>query len=89
MMSRGQNSSILIHSGWRTGGTYLWQKFRALSEVHAYSEPFHQILREGSMDALLSANPRTWRSGHGSSDTPYFREYSELHSAIGGRGYQT
>jgi hypothetical protein len=35
---------IFIHSLFRTGSTYVWNKFRQDKRYHCYYEPFHQIL---------------------------------------------
>jgi hypothetical protein len=44
-MKQGATSSpVFVHAFWRTGGTYLWKKFRDQEQYRAYYEPFHESL---------------------------------------------
>ncbi len=38
--------TIFIHSLFRTGSTYVWNKFRLQERYHCYYEPFHQIMAD-------------------------------------------
>ncbi len=68
---------IFLHSGWRTGSTYIWSRFRCLPETLAYYEPLHELLG-ASPNQLLSARPNPDVSHHPSLDAPYFAEYQPL-----------
>jgi hypothetical protein len=74
---REDTTPIFIHSFWRSGGTYVWAKFREHAGYRAYYEPFHEAL------ATLSPCPdndadsialRT-RQRHPPLGAPYFAEY--------------
>ena len=74
---------IFIHSaGWRTGSTYMWNKFRQLSDVIAYYEPFNI-----SLAVIKKEHINTWPipSGHPENiDKPYFEEYRNFIRKEGG-----
>jgi len=72
---------IFIHALFRTGSTYIWNKFRQNGAYRCYYEPFHQEL------ALLeSGNTERWEShaagadsiGHPLLDREYMDEYRQL-----------
>jgi hypothetical protein len=72
---------IFIHSLFRTGSTYIWNKFRGNGAFHCFYEPFHQEL------ALLgSESSYRWGSeprqaeviGHPLLDREYMHEYRHL-----------
>ena len=74
---------IFIHSsGWRTGSTYFWSKFRNLPEVTAFYEPFNQVLswiKEKDIPGLPvpPSHPRDIQE-------PYFEEYKKFIKKDGG-----
>jgi hypothetical protein len=74
---------VFIHGLWRTGSTYVWSRFRALPEVCAYYELFHEALGCETRQELANRSPGGWASRHPHLDTGYFAEYLPL---IGGRG---
>ncbi|MGD2090142.1 MAG: glycosyltransferase [Candidatus Aminicenantes bacterium] len=48
---------IFIHSLFRTGSTYIWNKFRQNDKYYCYYEPFHQALGEltaANIDTLMT-----------------------------------
>ena len=61
---------------WRTGSTFIWNKFRQIKRFRAYSEPLHEALA-GSRTELSQA----WsleinrRLRHPDTDEFYFLEY--------------
>lgn len=69
---------IFIHSMWRTGGTYLWSKFRSDCCYRAYYEPFHEALlsmadpKTSTETQVLASTPFV---RHPSLNAPYFVEY--------------
>ncbi len=72
--------SVFLHTGWRTAGTWVWSRFRALPEVRGYYEPFHEALA-ASGEQLATMRADAWESGHPHLDKPYFDEYLRLMSA--------
>ena len=44
MQEKGQSRGIFLHTGWRSAGTWVWSRFRALQTVTAFYEPLHPIL---------------------------------------------
>jgi hypothetical protein len=69
-------TAIFLHSGWRTGSTYLWHKFRQAPGTLAFYEPFHELLG-GRADRLGSLRP-AGTSHHPRLTAPYFAEYQPL-----------
>jgi len=78
--------AVFLHTGWRTAGTWLWSRFRALPWVQAYHEPLHEILGSITPASLSLTHPDTWDSGHPSSLGPYYHEYAALLRPAGGVG---
>jgi hypothetical protein len=74
--------AIFVHAGWRSRGTWLWDRLRAEAGVKAYYEPLHENLAVLSRAEISHFRPDSWGSGHGDS-IPYFKEYSDL---LGPRG---
>ena len=75
---------IFIHSaGWRTGSTYLWNKFRELPNVTAYYEPFNGMLScikksDLTKDLIpLPGHPQNMKK-------PYYQEYMKFIKQEGG-----
>jgi len=49
-------SAIFLHSMFRTGSTYLWNKFRKVDRYYCYYEPLHHIMTDltsTNVDSLL------------------------------------
>ncbi|WP_309477061.1 hypothetical protein [Trinickia acidisoli] len=65
---------IFLHTGWRSGGTWLWSRFRALESVSALYEPLGELLGELSVADIPSIRP-DYTSGHPSMRSPYYEEY--------------
>jgi hypothetical protein len=83
-----QLSPIFIHSGFRVSSTWLWSKIRALPDVTAYYEIFHERLASVDHDGVDRFNTECWDSRHPHT-APYFREYLDLIAPGGGvRGYR-
>jgi hypothetical protein len=68
---------VFLHTGWRSAGTWLWSRFRALPGVQAYYEPLHTTLASRPR-VLLDARSDSWASGHPAMEAPYFQEYLPL-----------
>jgi hypothetical protein len=78
---------VFLHCGWRTRGTWLWNRFRALDGVTAYYEPLAELLVGMRATSLASFAAQTWASGHRGVSRPYFEEFLPL-LAPSGRGVQ-
>ena len=70
-------TAIFLHSGWRTGSTYFWSRFRHNPRTLAYYEPLHEVLATpGAGLTGFSGNPAA--SHHPALEAPYFAEYQPL-----------
>jgi hypothetical protein len=72
---------VFIHSLFRTGSTWLWQKLRDLPGVHAYYEPLHHILltlTASQREGFVYDDAATGRMRHPSLSRPHFDEYGGL-----------
>ncbi len=70
-------TAIFLHSGWRTGSTYVWNRFRGLLRTLAYYEPLHERL--GNPGRGLTVPHWTPEiSHHPPLEAPYFAEYQPL-----------
>ena len=74
-------SAVFIHGFWRGGGTYLWHKFRAQPEMHAFYEPFNEAVGSNSGAEMLTRTTTSWPSKHPALAAPYLAEYAPLLSA--------
>ncbi|WDL95241.1 hypothetical protein [Alicyclobacillus sp. ALC3] len=81
--------ALFIHSGMRTGSTYLLHRFRVLPTAMAFTEPFNEVLAQMNAQLLRGLGPAYWNSGHSATD-PYYAEYEPLldPSAPGIRGFR-
>ena len=68
---------MFLHTGWRSGGTWLWSRCRAQPGVHAFYEPLHEAMGRLRRADIPKIRPNSWRSRHGETE-PYFAEYGEL-----------
>lgn len=68
---------VFIYSGYRTGSTWLWSRFRQDTNACAYYEPFNEMLGSLEADAIFSIKPDTWRSHHPDTSA-YMAEYAPL-----------
>ncbi len=75
---------IFIHSTWRAGSTYFWNKFRTSRHYLAYYEPFHESLENLTAAAIRRATSASWPSRHPILNTPYYHEYRDLLEPRGG-----
>src|ERR1700712_5787953 len=65
---------IFLHTGWRSGGTWVWSRLRALETVTAFYEPLSTLLGDLTLADISAVRP-TSNSGHPPLDAPYYEEY--------------
>jgi hypothetical protein len=70
-------TAVFLHSGWRTGSTYIWNQFRRQPGTLAYYEPLHERLDRPGED-LTRVHWDAETSHHPALDAPYFSEYRPL-----------
>jgi len=69
--------AIFLHTGWRSGGTWIWSQCRASPHVCGFYEPLHEHAARFRRQDVAIMRPGSWQSNH--SDTPpYFEEYRDL-----------
>jgi hypothetical protein len=69
---------IFLHTGWRTRGTWVWSRFRALASTTCFYEPLAEQLATLRPTAMEAHGPKSWASGHPSWQHPYFTEFRPL-----------
>jgi hypothetical protein len=69
---------VFLHSGWRTGSTYLWTKFRRQQSCMAFYEPFNEMLSAMSPVNVYLARHDLEAMNHSEIGQPYFHEYLPL-----------
>jgi hypothetical protein len=69
---------VFLHTGWRTGGTWLWSRFRTLPGVLGYYEPLHPDLATLDHARIDRREELHWTSGHPILHAPYFEEFRPL-----------
>ncbi len=70
---------VFIHALFRTGSTYIWNKFRQLPGYVCYYEPFHQLLGGVTVDNVQDVLTRNFKAaGHPELDRHYLYEYEPL-----------
>lgn len=76
--------AIFIHSGWRTGSTYVWTKFRQHAGCIGFYEPFNEMLSAMSAAEIYTARHDLAALKHSEIGLPYFHEYIPL---LGSKGH--
>jgi len=69
---------VFLHTGWRTRGTWIWSRFRALPGTVCFYEPLFEDLASLNRAEIDSRTPATWLSGHPPLPSPYFSEFLPL-----------
>ena len=69
--------AVFLHTGWRSGGTWIWSRCRDYAHVHGYYEPLHEQAARFRRRDLARMRPGSWQSNH-SETAPYFEEYRDL-----------
>jgi hypothetical protein len=78
--------ALFLHTGWRSAGTWIWQRFREQPNVMAFCEPLNEWLAEATAETLHEPRPEIWPSRHPAM-RPYFSEYAPLVTSRGIAGY--
>ncbi|HEY1722318.1 MAG TPA: hypothetical protein VGG27_13835 [Magnetospirillaceae bacterium] len=76
--------AVFLHSGFRSGSTWFWSRFRACADAYAYCEPFNVRLAALTPGEVINNHPDAWASGHPKLTQPYFAEYAPLLKREGG-----
>ena len=79
MSKNNENRPVFIHAMFRTGSTYLWDKFRKDKRFHCYYEPLHEdlaVLAKDNIDIWGYRESRSMR--HPELNIPYHAEYEHL-----------
>ncbi|MBI1326230.1 MAG: hypothetical protein GC136_01150 [Alphaproteobacteria bacterium] len=75
---------VFLHGLWRSGSTYVWSRFRVLSQTYCFYEPLNQGLGRLTLDRIgRDTEERTENNHHPHMHQPYFAEFAPL---VFGRG---
>jgi hypothetical protein len=76
-------AGVFLHSGWRSCGTWIWERLRAEPGIRGFYEPLHEDLAVLRPRQIGLFRPDSWSSGHGGG-APYFAEFEHLLRKSGG-----
>ncbi|MEO6339106.1 MAG: hypothetical protein ABIO39_03615 [Caulobacteraceae bacterium] len=80
---------IFLHGMWRSGSTFIWSRFRALSSACCFYEPLHHGLARLTAGRIKRDTPAVIAgNGHPQLSAPYFAEFEPLLKARGVEGYR-
>ncbi len=68
---------IFLHSGFRSGSTWFWNRFRECAGAYGFCEPLNVKLAFLTPEKIESDRPDAWPSGHPPM-RPYTEEYRPL-----------
>ena len=74
---------VFLHSGWRTGSTYVWSKFRARPDTCCFFEPLNEHLADAT-PAFVDAFAPWAYANHPHLAAPYLEEFRPLLAPGGG-----
>jgi hypothetical protein len=74
--------TIFVHSSFRAGSTWLWNKLRGAPSTLAYREIFHESHSGLQQSAAAALDSLSWDSGHPQT-APYFLEFLQLRGPDG------
>ena len=75
---------VFLHSGFRAGSTWFWNRFRECADTYAYCEPFNVNLAALTPEQIAATRPDAWPSGHPATMRPYYTEFEPLLAPAGG-----
>ena len=70
-------AGIFLHSGWRSCGTWMWERLRENPSIRGFYEPLHEDLATLKLRDVGLLRPDSWKSGHGTG-APYFAEFAPM-----------
>jgi hypothetical protein len=76
-----EKSPVFIHTQFRSGSTYLWNKFSENNDLFCFYEPFHERLSRMTIKYFKELNPTVATSKHmrhPKMRQPYFIEYRKF-----------
>jgi hypothetical protein len=81
--------AVFLHTGFRSGGTWIWARLRPLPDVLGFYEPLHEAMATLDASGIAMDTAAAWASGHGDTK-PYFAEFAPLlaQGAGGVAGYR-
>lgn len=82
---------LFLQTGFRTGGTWLWSRFRDQPGVLALCEPFNEALADITEEQISALTSHASGLNHPHLKAPYFHEYMGLLNGEkpGVRGFQS
>ncbi len=80
------SETVFLHSGFRSGSTWFWSRFRAAANTCAYYEPFNEALGNLKTADVFTRNVMSPYSGHPALAAPYYADYVPLLRLQGGVG---
>ncbi len=83
-MAIDRPQALFLHSAFRSGSTWFWNRFRRAAGTCAYYEPFNEALASLDAERLAANAADRWPAGHPRLDAPYFAEYASLLRPGGG-----
>jgi hypothetical protein len=83
-LALSDSTTVFIHSGWRCSSTYVWSRFRALPNVRAYYEPWHEQLARLTPETIGVETPDNSGLRHPGGATPYLQEFEAVLDPGGG-----
>lgn len=84
MSSAPRPQAVFLHSGFRSGSTWFWNRFRKAAGTCAYYEPFNEVLASLDPQILARNRPDSWPARHPALDAPYYAEYAPVLQPAGG-----
>lgn len=81
-----KKNPIFIHSLFRTGSTYLWNKFRQNDQYCCYYEPFYQNLSKVTCDNIETLMTKDFQSVNHPKITKFYLYEYKKHLEIKGSG---
>jgi hypothetical protein len=83
-MPTSPSRPVFLHSAFRSGSTWFWNRFRAATGTMAFYEPFNEALATLDQASLTANTPEKWMSRHPALGAPYFAEFQPLLAPEGG-----
>jgi hypothetical protein len=72
------SAAVFLQTGFRTGGTWLWSRFRANTETLCFCEPLNEALEQITPAMIADLKPENSNLRHPTLETPYFEEFVPL-----------